>query len=69
MSGHGDHSDYSPLPNLGVGLIRNLAPNGPFYRRDPVGNLIPIMWGVMKDGRKVTTGNSSLAATGVGGVP
>ena len=69
MSEHGDHSNYSPLPNLGVGLIRNLAPNGPFYRRDPVGNLIPIMWGVMKDGRKVTTGNSSLAATGVGGVP
>jgi hypothetical protein len=69
MSEHGDHSNYSPLPNLGVGLIRNLAPNGPFYRMDPVGNLIPIMWGVMKDGRKVTTGNSSLAASGVGGVP
>lgn len=70
MSAHGDHSDYSPLLNIGDGMLRSLAPNGPFYRDTGSGTYSPIMYGIMLDGKRYTAGLSGLAATGgTGGVP
>ena len=70
MSAHGDHSDYSPLLNIGDGMLRSLALNGPFYRDTGSGTYSPIMYGVMLDGKRYTAGLSGLAATGgTGGVP
>ena len=70
MSDHGDHANYSPLLNIGDGLLRRLAPDGPFYRNTGSGTYSPIMFGVMLDGKRYTSGASGLAATGgSGGVP
>jgi hypothetical protein len=70
MSAHGDFSNYSPLLNMGNGLLRRLAPTGPFYRDTGSGTHSPIMFGIMLDGKKYTSGASGLAATGgSGGVP
>ncbi len=70
MSAHGDHSNYSPLLNIGDGLLRRLAPDGPFYRNTGSGTYSPIMFGIMLDGKRYASGASGLAATGgSGGVP
>jgi hypothetical protein len=55
---------------MGNGLLRRLAPTGPFYRDTGSGTHSPIMFGIMLDGKKYTSGASGLAATGgSGGVP
>jgi len=70
MSDHGDHANYSPLLNIGDGMLRRLAPDGPFYRDTGSGTYSPIMFGIMLDGKRYTSGSSGLAATGgSGGVP
>ena len=73
LSAPGDYSDYSPFKISSSGPLQVIATNnGPFYRRitTPDGEtfMLPVMWGILRDGHEYTAGASSITTT-TGGVP
>jgi hypothetical protein len=69
LSPPGDYSDYSPFKISNSGPLQVIANNnGPFYRRldTPEGTfMLPVMWGILRDGHEYTAGASSLTTGGV----